>query len=357
MVELHRVNRMHRNYFLIIVGVSLFCLFLIFYSFWREIKTPVAEVKINPTYAPFRSSISGVGIVEPSSENIAIGSPLQRIVRKVYVASGEKVKKGSLLFCLENRDLKASLKAQEAAYNTALAKLQRLEALPREEDLQAAAAAANSAKAELETAKKQYDMILDLPDPRAISEQEKLLRQARYEQAKAKAQEAAAKLEKVKGGAWQPDLQIARQEVDLAKANIDQIKAKLIETIVRSPIDGTILQVNIHEGEMPSQQNPLLILGNINEKNLRVSINQLDVPKFNPKAPAVAFLQGDSKIPYPLEFLYVEPILVSKKNLTHIITETVDTRVLRIIYRIKNNDPNLYVGEQMDVYIESGYKE
>jgi hypothetical protein len=31
----------------------------------------------------------------------------------------------------------------------------------------------------------------------------------------------------------------------------------------------------------------------------------------------------------------------------------VDTRVLQIIYRVKDQDAPLYVGQQMDVYIEA----
>lgn len=347
---------MHRNYFLIIVAAALFCLFLIFYVFWQEIKTPVTqESVIAPAPTPYNSSISGVGLVEPSSDNIAIGAPLQRIVKNVYVASGQKVKKGELLFMLENSDLRADLKSQEAAYNSSQAKLKKLEAYPRQEDLEAAKAALNSAKVELELTKRQYEMVLNLPDPRAISEQEKNTRYLKYQQAKADFQRATADLDKVKAGAWKPDLEIARHEIEEAKTNIDRINAKIAQTYVRSPIDGTVLQLKIHEGELPSldTSTPLLILGNTDEKYLRVSINQLDIPLFHTDSPAEAFLQGDTKEAFPLEFISLEPYLVHKKIFTHGVSETVDTRVLQVLYRIKKTDPKLFVGQQMDVFIET----
>lgn len=345
---------MQRNYFLIIVAAALFCLFLIFFSFWREIKTPVVqEAQITPTLTPFHTSISGVGIVEPSTENIAIGAPLQRIVSKVYVAPGQKVHKGEALFALENRDLSADLKAQEASYNSSLSKLKKMEAYPRPEDLTSATAAANSAKAEFESAKKQYEMVQNLPDPRAISQQEKDTRLARYQQAEANYHRAFAELGKVKTGTWQPDLEIARNEVEESKANINRTEAKLAQTYVHSPIDGSVLQVKIHEGEMPSLENPLMILGDTDQKYLRVSINQLDIPLFHADAPAEAYLQGNSSEAFPLQFVSLEPLLVSKKNVTHDIAETVDTRVLQIVYRIEKEDPKLFVGQQMDVFIET----
>lgn len=348
---------MSRNYFFVIVGVALFCLFVIFFSLWKEIEIPARkDMTINPPIAPYKFYISGVGIVEPSSDNISIGTPLNRIVEKILVKVGEKVKKGSILFRLEKRDLLANLLVQEAAYNSAASKLKRLETFPRPEELADAEAAAKNAKAELDLAKNQYDMVLALPDPRAISEQEKKRRYFNYHQAEAKWQQAQAQLDKIKAGTWKPDLEIARLEVQQAEAAVNSTKTEIERTTVRSPIDGTVLQINVHEGEFPpvdTMRTPLMVLGNIDELFLRVSINQLDIPNFKPDAPAVAFFQGDSSFKFPLEFVRVEPVLVGKQHLTNDISEKIDTRVLRIIYRIKKDDHPIFVGQQMDVFIET----
>lgn len=346
---------MIRNYFFAIVIIALISLFLIFYSLGREINTPVTKEPVNlPPRAPFKTYISGVGIVEPMSENILIGTPINRVVEKVYVTVGNKVKKGELLLRLEDRDLVANLRVQEAAYQSAAAKLKRLEAFPRTEDLLAVTASLNSAKAELELAKNQYEMVLSLPDPRAISQEEKNRRLSNYQQAEAKWQEAQTNLAKTQAGTWKPDLEIARYEVQRAEANVNRIKTEIERTTIQSPIDGTVLQVKIHKGEPALvDKTPIMILGNIDEMFLRVSINQLDIPYFHSKSPAVAFLQGDAHFEFPLEFVRVEPSLVNKQNLTNEITEKVDTRVLQIIYRIKKDDHRIYVGQQMDVFIET----
>jgi len=75
--------------------------------------------------------------------------------------------------------------------------------------------------------------------------------------------------------------------------------------------------------------------------------------QFQSDAPAVAFLQGNEKVKFPLVFVRIEPLLVNKQNLTNDINEKVDTRVLQIIYRIKNDDHPIFVGQQMDVFIET----
>lgn len=348
---------MRRNYFLIIVGVAIVCLFLIFFSLAKEIATPTTkDPLIPPPLSPYKEYISGEGIVEASSENIYIGTSVNRIVNKVFVKVGDKVKKGDLLICLEDRDLKANLDTQEASYNSAKAKLQRLTEFPRPEDLSTAAANLKSAKAELDLAKSQYEMVLGLSDPRAISATESSRRLFNYQQAEAKWQQAEADYGKTKAGTWKPDLEIARLEVQEAEANLRRIKTDMERTCIDSPINATVLQVKIHEGEFPpvdSQRMPMMILGDTDELYLRVSINQLDIPYFNEKAEATAYLQGDARVQFPLEFVRIEPYLVGKQNLTNEITEKVDTRVLPIIYRIKNGNHRLIVGQQMDVFIQA----
>jgi multidrug efflux pump subunit AcrA (membrane-fusion protein) len=348
---------MNRNYFLIIAFAALASLFLIFFSLWREIETPgVKEPVILPPVAPYKFSISGVGVAEASSENVSISSPLNRLVDKVWVKVGEKVKKGDILFTLENSDLKAELAAQEEAYRIGMTRLHRLQAYPRSEDLEIAIAGEKGAQAELELARHQYEMILGLLDPRAVSQEERNRRFYQYQQAEAKWRQAQADANKVRAGTWAPDLEVARLQAQQALANANRVKAEIQRTIVQSPIDGTVLQVKVHEGEFSSAEPfkiPMMIIGNIDDMFLRVSIDQYDIPNFDPSARAVAFLQGDAKIKFPLEFVRAEPLLVNKENLTNELTEKVDTRVLQIIYRILEKDHHIYVGQQMDVFIES----
>lgn len=348
---------MNRNYFVVIAGIALLCLLLIFVSLWQEIDTPVTKVPITPpNVGPYKSQIVGVGIVEPSSENIYIGSPVNRIIGSVFVKVGEKVQKGEVLFSMESRDLAANLNLQQAAYESAVAKLEKLKLLPRQEDLAIAEADINSTKVALELAQKQNEMVQQLSDPRAISQEERNRRLFAFREAEAKWIQAKNNLEKVKSGIWKPDLDIAQLEVLQAKANVDMATAEIERTVIKSPIDGTVLQVRIHDGELPSLdtfRSPLMILGDIEELYLRVSINQMDIAAFHPEAPAVAYLQGDSKSKFSLAFVRMEPLLVGKQNVTNAIFEKIDTRVLHIIYRIKNDGRPLYVGQQMDVFIET----
>jgi hypothetical protein len=54
-----------------------------------------------------------------------------------------------------------------------------------------------------------------------------------------------------------------------------------------------------------------------------------------------------------LKFVRVEPYVIPKKSLTGDSTERVDTRVLQVLYSFNRGALPVYVGQQMDVFIEA----
>ena len=67
---------------------------------------------------------------------------------------------------------------------------------------------------------------------------------------------------------------------------------------------------------------------------------------------AEASLRGDPSRKFPLRFVRVEPYVIPKKSLTGDNTERVDTRVLQVLYAIERTDHPVYVGQQLDVFID-----
>src|SRR5215469_5786214 len=70
---------------------------------------PAAQPVVGAANVPFKSYIFGPGIVEASTENIAIGTPVSGIVTAVYAKWGDRVKVGDRLFKIDTRDLEAQL--------------------------------------------------------------------------------------------------------------------------------------------------------------------------------------------------------------------------------------------------------
>ena len=53
-----------------------------------------------------------------------------------------------------------------------------------------------------------------------------------------------------------------------------------------------------------------------------------------------------------LKFVRIEPSVKPKTSLKGVVTERVDTRVLTVVYEIARSEGPVYVGQQVDVFID-----
>lgn len=279
---------------------------------------PVAPAVAPPASAPFKSFIAGAGIVEPKSQNIAIGTPLSGIVKTVAVKVGDKVKAGAPLFYLDDRDTRAELAVRLA-------------------DLAKARAGVGEAQATLKDTQSLSNLAESVTDRRAISSEELLRRRN------------AAAIDTAK-------LDSAKALVQQAEAALATAQTTLARLTVQAPVDGEVLQVNIRPGEFAQAgalNTPLMVLGNMDLLHVRVDIDENDAWRFDKNSKAVAYLRGNRNFKTDLMPAYVEPYVVPKKSLTGDSTEQVDTRVLQALYSFDRSQLPVYVGQQMDVFIEA----
>ena len=69
--------------------------------------------------------------------------------------------------------------------------------------------------------------------------------------------------------------------------------------------------------------------------------------------PSFQYLRSNKNIKTPLSFIRIEPVAGAKDKLKGTGSELIDTRIVDVIYQINNNPSNLYIGQQLDVFIES----
>ncbi len=315
----------------------------------------MAQPPSPPPVAAYANQLGAVGLVEASSENIAISLPVPGLVTRVAVAAGDRVRKGQLLFALDDRDLRAELALRQTAVSLAQAKLARLEASPRPEEIPPAQARVEEALAQLEDAKVQLRLMESVKDPRAIRQEDLLRRRRAVEQAEARLAQASSSLALLKAGTWRPDLEIARAELKQSQAQVDRVLSDLARMQVTSPIEGQILQCKVRPGEYAQAgvlAQPLILLGQTETLHLRADIDEKDASRFTAGAAATGSVRGDASKTFPLSFVRIEPYVIPKRNLTGDSTERVDTRVLQAIYRLPEKTP-LYPGQQMDLSINS----
>src|SRR5262245_60617397 len=266
---------------------------------------PTQPPPVDPPRTAFSRTVGGAGIVEAWTENIAIGTPLPGVVLEVYVPVekvGQTVKKGVPRFLVDNRQLLATLKYNEANLRAARSQLAKLEAQPRAEEVPPSEAKVKVAEANVSVQQDLAERARRLRPSGAMMDEDVnqrvlALGVARQQLTQAKAEDAL-----LKAGAWKYDKEIAQANIALAEAQVQQTKTDLDRVLVRAPRDGVILQVNVREGEYvgtpPGQA--LMLLGAVNEKlHIRVDIDEHDIPRFVKGAAAPASPRGNPQIVYP----------------------------------------------------------
>lgn len=318
-------------------------------------KPPIVE----PARSPFSRTVAGAGIVEARSDasntaNIAVGSVLPGVVTRVPIKVRQTVQAGEPLFELDDRQLRAELAVREAYLASAKAQLGRLEQMPRPEELPPLEAKILEAEANLADMADQEKRAGRIVKTQAISEEDYQRRKQAVAMAQQQLAKAKADLALTKAGAWEADLAVSRAAIAQAEAQVQQTRTDLDRLVVRAPIAGTILQLNLRPGEYvgtpPNQA--LVVLGDLTQLHVRVDIDENDIHRFRPDSPAKANLRGDPRRRFDLKFVRVEPYVVPKKSLTGDNVERVDTRVLQAVYSIENADARLFVGQQLDVFVE-----
>src|SRR5262245_67996 len=320
---------------------------------WRSAYTSTPPPLPPPTTG-FERTVGAVGLVEASSENIAISAAVPGLAMEVYVKAGDRVKAGQKLFSLDDRDLRAELEVRRAALEVARQKLAKLEQSPRAEEIPPAEARVRAAEAALADAAVRQKLIESVTDRRAISEEDLQSRRIAARAAAAKLDEARAALALLKSGSWEPDMNIARAEVAQAGAQVRRLETDIERLTVRALMGGEILQLNVRAGEYAQSgplAKPLIIMGDTSRLHLRADVDENEAWRIRAGASAQAAERGASDHKFQLEFVRFEPYVTPKKSLTGDSTERVDTRVLQVIYRFKDPGVSLRVGQQMDVFI------
>jgi HlyD family secretion protein len=298
------------------VGGSVLAVKLVFAA--RETIAPAKPIA-EPARAPFPVSIGARGLIESVDENVRIAPAIAALVTEVPVKVGDEVKKGEVLVRQDTRDAEALVAAQQAEITALKTQVREAEVL--------------------------------LADKRDMW--------ARME--KLSATKVASDEEKQRTGFA---VQTAEAQLASTKARIASAEAMLARTkvqrdllVILAPRAGRILQVNTRAGEFaaPNDREPLILLGQVDNLQLRADVDEDNASRVRESMPAVAFIKGRRDRPIPLTFVRIEPYILPKRSLTGESSERVDTRVLQIIYRFERpSDLSLYVGQQMDVFLDGG---
>lgn len=308
-----------KNHFLALVATIGICAAVIFaYTSGRNAPTSSRQLML-PASSPFEHCIAGTGVVEANTRNISIGSFTAGIVSAVHVQEGQQVQKGFPLFSLDNR--------------TALADINL-----RKREIEAAESNLELTKVTLSESRDHLSRADKMKPGLSVSFEDHQKR--RFAVQKLNAQ-----------------TKLQESELEQAKAHLELAMINLSKLTIKAPIEGMILKVGTRLGEKISDTSTnsqgLILMGNHIPLHLRVQIDENDGWRFDSGSKASAYLKSNSNISFPLTFIRLEPYAQQKQQISGESTELIDTRIIECVYKMPDDTKNIYIGQQLDVFIEA----
>lgn len=212
----------------ILILLTILLAFLLFLRRPSAVKVTVSEV----VQGDLTSTVSAPGIVRPLTE-VQISSSINGIVQQLMVKEGQEVKKGDLLLQIDPSEYRAQVRRAQAGLEVAQANLQQ--------------------------ARSQWKRAEQLYKSKLISEQE-------YESARTNHLLSQAQLKE-------------------SKANLEQTLEQLQKTRITSPIEGTVIQINIEPGEnviTGTLDNPgtkLMVVADLSRMEVESQVDEADIAK------------------------------------------------------------------------------
>jgi macrolide-specific efflux system membrane fusion protein len=284
-------------------SIVIFCLFSILVV-W------ILRVNLASSTAPIPVSLENDSIVAPAiidSPNDVVRIPTLQsgIIQKLFVQLGDSVKKGQILFSLEDTLAKNNLAIQKINVDRA------------QNDL-------TLQTKTLHHAQEQLARIRNL-DRRAISQAE--LQEKAYEVSMGEVQ-----------------VRQAQDNLELAKANLSNALVTLSQYTITAPDEGVVLQINSHVNEFVQSAQPIILLGDAHKVIVRVSLDERDTQRFNDQAAAYITSTENPSLKIPLIFLHLNRYIVTQERL--------NSRVQEILYYFdRKKFPNLIAGQQLEANI------
>jgi len=302
----------------IVIGVSG----LLFYLFTQDKEERNTFIKVS-------------GNIETTE--VDVGFKISGRIVSLSVQEGDYIEKGKVLAKLDDEDLRQRLELARATLKSAQARLKKLLAGSRPEELREAEAILNQAKFELENKQAHYERIKLLFEKGVIPKETLDNAEAGFKIAKASLQKAMENYQLVEEGPRAEDIEDARAQVEQSQASLKLAEIQLSYTVLYSPLSGTVLVKSGEMGEVVNPGTSILTIANIENVWLKAYIPETELSKVKWGQEVMVTTDLRPKKIYKGNISFIS----SQAEFTPKQIQTEKERVT-LVYRIKVDIPNPY---------------
>ena len=220
---------------------------------------------------------------------IQVASKVIGRVKWIGVEKGDRVKAGQELVRLEDDEYRAQVDQAKGNLENLQARLLEAEHGSRPEEIAVAKANLEQARANLANAKVTLSRTKELVAQGVFAKQQLDDAQAKYDDAVAHVASLEKTHELARLGPRQEEIDALRGQVEQAKGTLDYAQNMLDNTIIRSPINGTILERAVEQGEFVTNgfvgdkgaKGYVVTLADLNDLQVELDINQNDFARLH----------------------------------------------------------------------------
>lgn len=304
--------------------------------------------------APPGEWIGGNGVVEPRGREVAVAGDVPGRIVLLHVGEGDRVEPGTKIAELEHGFETAALAAAEADVEAAQAELSRTLRGNRREDVRAAEAETESARARADLSAGVLERLESVAAKggATVDELERARKQSEVDAASVRQTEA--RRDASVRGSRREDVQAARARLAAAQARRDQAAATLATRLVVATSAGEILQSKYRVGEyyQPGGADPLFIVGDTSELHMRVDVDERDIARVQVGAKAIVRVPALPDRDLEGEVIDIGRRMGRKNIRTDDPVERNDTKILEVVVALTQPD-GLVVGQRGMVYISA----
>lgn len=231
---------------------------------------PAASLRATNTVAA-----EGRVAVKPDNRAVLSAEVAGRI-ESILVDNLAPVRKGQVLAILYNADLDARIHQMQQSYEKARSGYLELAHGSRDEDVEQAAAEVDKAEADLDLAQRNEER------DRKLTE-EGVLARSRYDASVADLKKAQSSLQSVREayrrvstGARPETLDASRAEMNAEEFGLQSLKAAYEKTVIRSPLDGIVVQRYKNASEFADVGAPVLEVADLSQMIVEAEVNEID---------------------------------------------------------------------------------
>jgi HlyD family secretion protein len=277
----------------ILIGISIVVLFSLAAVSYRLLAGDVPEVEVARATAESSSDSSAATVLSATGyivahHKIEANSKVTGRVAWIGVEKGDKVKEGQVLVRLEDQEFRAQYDQARGAAESARAQFEQLQNGSRPEEIQQTEHNLSEARATAANDKVTLDRTKTLVAQGVLSQQALDDANAKYEASQQRARSLEQSYQLSKLGPRSEEIARAKGALTQAEGQAAYAKSQLDATVIRAPINGTILDRSVEKGELLTGQfasaaRPVFSLANLDDLQVELDIAQDDFARLGPK--------------------------------------------------------------------------